>query len=153
MKSNRGITLTSLIIYVIGITIMITLVVTITGYFDQNINEVTIQNLAQEQHTRFVSYLTKDINSENITYVKTANSNNNYIIIYFDDGKEHQYVYNEGTIFFINIEDDAVTKKIALCTDVTVNSESVFEFDANKISYNFKINSEEFSGSYNVNIK
>lgn len=152
MKSNKGITLTSLLIYVIGLMIIITIVATFTGYFSKNLHEVTVENIAEEQHSRFSAYLAKDINSNDVTYVKTANSNKNYVIIYFQGGIEHQYVYNNGNIYFINIEDDTVTKKITLCNNVTSNSENVFDYTNNKISYIFSINNHEFSGDFNVEI-
>lgn len=152
MRSNKGITLTSLLIYVIGIMVIITIVATFTGYFTQNIHEVTIENIAEEQHSRFITYITKDINSEDITYVKTPNSNKNYVILYFKDGIEHQYVYSDGNMYFINIENDTVTKKITLCSGITSYSDDIFQYDNNVLSYRFNINSEEFSESYNINI-
>ena len=72
MKSNRGVTLTSLVIYIIGLTIVITLMGIISNYFYRNINDVTIKQNADEQYSRFLAYLTKDANSDNLIHVQVG---------------------------------------------------------------------------------
>ena len=61
MKSNRGVTLTSLVIYIIGLVIVITLMSNFSGYFYKNLSEVTIKQNADEQYSKFLSYITKDL--------------------------------------------------------------------------------------------
>ena len=51
LKSNRGVTLTSLVIYIIGLTIVIALMGLISNYFYQNITDVTIKQNADEQYS------------------------------------------------------------------------------------------------------
>ena len=56
MKNNRGVTLTSVMIYVLGMTIIIWLVATITSFFYKNIN---IQDINKDttQYTKFSSII------------------------------------------------------------------------------------------------
>ena len=80
LKSNRGVTLTSLVIYIIGLTIVIALMGLISNYFYQNITDVTIKQNADEQYSKFLAYLTKDANSDNLVYVQTGVNGEDNII-------------------------------------------------------------------------
>ena len=149
LKSCKGITLTSLVIYVIVLMIVIALMSGFSGYFNKNINQITIKEENNEQFTRFLAYLTKDINNENIKFAKTGQENDiEYIIIKFEENEEHQYLYKKDSIYYIN---EAKNKKIRICNNV---NSCDFEYDnTNKIlTVNIVINNEEYSKSLNVNI-
>ena len=64
MKSNKGITLTSLIIYVIGLTIMVATIATLTTFFYKNIDAGDI-NTDTTQYTKFSSVFLYLINRKN----------------------------------------------------------------------------------------
>ena len=72
MKSNKGITLTSLIVYVIVLLLVIGTISMFTRYFYNNLEEVTISNDSKEQYSRFMAYLTEDINSSNVAQVNCS---------------------------------------------------------------------------------
>ena len=149
LKSCKGITLTSLVIYVIVLMIVIALMSGFSGYFNKNINQITIKEESNEQFTRFLAYLTKDINNENINFAKTGQENDiEYIIIKFEENEEHQYLYKKDSIYYIN---EAKNKKLRICNNV---NSCDFEYDnTNKIlTVNIVINNEEYSKSLNVNI-
>lgn len=149
LKSCKGITLTSLVIYVIVLMVVIALMSGFSGYFNKNINQITIKEENNEQFTRFLAYLTKDINNENINFAKTGQENDiEYIIIKFEENEEHQYLYKKDSIYYIN---EAKNKKIRICNNV---NSCDFEYDnTNKIlTVNIVINNEEYSKSLNVNI-
>ena len=149
LKSCKGITLTSLVIYVIVLMIVIALMSGFSGYFNKNINQITIKEENNEQFTRFLAYLTKDINNENINFAKTGQENDiEYIIIKFEENEEHQYLYKKDSIYYIN---EAKNKKVRICNNV---NSCDFEYDnTNKIlTVNIVINNEEYSKSLNVNI-
>ena len=81
IKSNKGITLTSLVIYVIVLMIVIGLVSNFSGYFYHNTNNITIKENYEEQYTKFLAYITKDINSDQLNFVKTGtDSEKKYLI-------------------------------------------------------------------------
>ena len=117
LKSSKGITLTSLVIYIIVLMIVIALFSNFSGYFFKNVNQITIKEIGDEQFTRFLAYLTKDINLDEINFVKTGTYNNvNYIILKFEDNIEHQYLYANKAIYYI---DKNRNKTINLCNNVS----------------------------------
>lgn len=151
MKSNKGVTLTSLVIYVVGLVIIVGLMSTFNGYFNKNLNEVVIKQNSQEQYSKFLSYLTKDVNSENLIYVKSGVNSQDCIIFKFNNGEEHQYIYQNDSIYYLNI-DSQNEKKITLCSNVSLSSTKAFSYLNGKIDVNFNINDENFSSSLYVNI-
>lgn len=153
MKSNKGITLTSLVIYIICLVIVIGLMSSFTGYFFKNTNEVTINQNADEQYTKFLSYITKDVNTDDLIYVKTGVNNADCIIFKFETGIEHQYVFANGNIYYISIENQN-EKKITMCENVvkSANNTPIFSYENSKIDINFNIKEKNFSATLSVNI-
>lgn len=152
MKTNRGVTITSLVIYVIGLVIVIGLMSTVTGDFYSNLNEIVIQQDAQEQYSKFLSYLTKDLNAEELTFVQTGVNGQDCIILKFSNGEEHQYIYQNNNIYYLNIAEQN-EKKITLCYHVSITSANAFNTLDGKIEVNFYINNEKFSSSLNINLQ
>lgn len=151
MKSNKGITLTSLVIYIIGLVIVIALMGNFTGYFYKNLKDVTIKQSAEEQYSKFLSYITKDANSNNLTYVQSGVGNKDCVIFKFNDGTEHQYIFYDENIYYINVENQN-EKKIVLCEKVSVSAISAFSYKDKKIDLNFNIDDTNFSTTLNVKI-
>ena len=149
MKSNRGVTLTSLVIYIIGLTIVIALMGLISNYFYQNITDVTIKQNADEQYSKFLAYLTKDANSDNLVYVQTGVNGEDNIIFRFDNQEEHQYIVKNSNIYYISVE-NINEKKIVLCENVS--SSKVFNYSDTKLEINFKINDKNLETSLNIKI-
>ena len=79
MKSDIGVTLSSVIIYVIVLLVVIGTVSTLTGYLYKNTDELVISNNSQTQYTRFIQYLTQDTNSTQISSVTTTSNDKNSI--------------------------------------------------------------------------
>ena len=146
MKSNRGITLISLIIYVIVFTIVVATVSTISGYFMKNTDEIVISTDSSQQYTRFTTYLTKDINSINFS---SLNVGANYIEIVFLDGISHKYMYDDNKIYFILKKDEATEKIIVLCNKVT---DYKFENDKenNKLKISVTIKGIKYNNNYSI---
>ena len=63
MKKNKGITIISLIIYIIVLSIVIGITSILIKYFYQNTEETIISKKTANQYSRFVAYITDDINS------------------------------------------------------------------------------------------
>lgn len=61
--NNKGITLISLLVYIIVMTVVIGTVSSVMKYFYKNTNEVTLSSDTAEQYSRFVAYITDDTNS------------------------------------------------------------------------------------------
>ena len=62
MKNNRGITLTSVMIYVIGMVLAIGVIATITSYFYSNVNIESLNSDAATQFTTFSGIFSYEIN-------------------------------------------------------------------------------------------
>ena len=151
MKSNKGVTFTSLIMYVIGLIIVTGIIGSFSVYFFSNVNTMIIKNTAEEQYSKVLSYITKDINSKNITDV-TANVNeNDCLIIKFADEIEHQYINKDGCIYYIN-NDENNKVKLVLCNNVTNGADKVFQYSNGKITINLEINKKMFSSFFNINV-
>ena len=63
MNSERGVTLTSLIIYVIVMCIVVGMISTITGSFYSSAEDIAITNKTADEYSRFLVYIVGDINS------------------------------------------------------------------------------------------
>ena len=63
MKSNRGITIISLIVYIIVLSVVIGSTSMLIKYFYNNTEETVISKNTTDQYTRFMAYLTDDVNS------------------------------------------------------------------------------------------
>ena len=113
LKTNQGVTLTSLVIYVIVLMIVISIMSVFSGYFLKNTKEVTINEVSKEQYTKFLSYITKDINSGELRFIKsgTISENEPYLIFKFENEKEHQYILKNENIYFLDIN-ETIPKKI-----------------------------------------
>ena len=66
MKSEKGVTLTSLIVYVIGMVMVISIVSVLTTYFYKNIKNVGADIDPIAEYTKFNSYFTNEINKNKI---------------------------------------------------------------------------------------
>jgi len=146
LKSSRGVTLTSLVIYIIGLVIVVGVMGTFTGYFYKNLSEVTIEQNSQEQYSKFLSYLTKDVNTKDCTSIQSGVNGEDCLIFKLSEEKEHQYIYKNETIYYLE-SNNSMEKKIVLCSNVTVSTTNIFNYFNGKIDANFNINGENFSVS------
>ena len=103
MKSERGITLISITIYVIVMTLLVALISIITNYFYKNINISSKQEEINNQYTKFVSYFSEEVNNpENkILEVKTENdeTDNKISYIIFSSGNQYTFVKQNKAIY------------------------------------------------------
>lgn len=152
MKSNRGVTLTSLIIYIIGLVAIVAIISNFTGYFYKNVTDVATKQSAEEQHSKLLSYITKDVNSNDLEYVQTNVSGLDCIIFKFNGGKEHQYIYSEQKIYYININENSQSK-ILMCENIYPPSGSkIFQYDGSTLNMNLTISNINFSNILNLKI-
>ena len=150
MKSEKGVTMTSLVIYVVCLIIIFGMMSVFSGYFYKNVNQITIGQNADEQYSRFLAYITKDINSDNLINVKTSDDVD-FLSFTFNDLTEHQYIYKNKNIYYISIKNNGTEeKKVLLCE--YVESNRVFSYNDRKIDLNFKINNKNYSTSLNVKL-
>lgn len=137
MKSNKGITLTSLIIYVIGMTIMVATIATLTSFFYKNIDVGDINN-DTTQYTKFSSIFLEEINRENNSVIDCKSLKDEVSYIIFSSG--NQYTFNEKS--------KAIYKNnVKICDNVETCDFSYTYVDSKyKITVSFKTDSIDMSG-------
>lgn len=99
MKSNKGITLTSLIVYVIGMTIMVATIATLTSFFYKNI-DVEDLNSDTNQYTKFTSVLSKEINRKDNSIIdckQLKDDVGNIIVSYIIFSSGNQFTFNKDS--------------------------------------------------------
>lgn len=129
MKNNKGVTLTSLIIFVIGFIMIIAIISNITSFFYSNIDISKINDDSLVQYTRFSSIFSKEINIENnyIIDCKTFTENEKKVsYIIFSTG--NQYTFKNNSIY---------KNKIKICTNV---DDCDFSYTFADSKYNVKVN-------------
>ena len=149
MRGERGITFTSLIIYIIGLIIVIGLISSFSGYFFSNTDEIISKNSAQEEYTRFLSYFTKDVNNKEELSNTEVNSTFNCITFTYKTGEKHEFVFEDSKIFYKEAKNSNVTKNIILCTNVSTKGEA-FKIANSRIDISFDINKNKFSNTFYI---
>ncbi|MCI9087660.1 MAG: hypothetical protein HFJ32_03795 [Clostridia bacterium] len=92
MKSEKGITLTSLIIYVVITTIAITAIAAFSSFFVSNMNEVKEQEKYAPEFNKFSMFFIGDVKNNKIAEVTTNQ-------VTFEDGTVYQYRQNEKAVY------------------------------------------------------
>lgn len=140
MKSEKGVTLSSLIIYVIAMSIVIATIATITGYFYGNINGLTERTSASKEYTTFNSYFVNEINTNGNEVINLLDikANNTAKGIVFTSG--NQFLLQGNAIYFNKIK---ICKKVNDCT---------FAFDETnrKITVTLQIAGKTFNNEYTL---
>lgn len=139
MKSEKGLTLTSLLVYVIILLILTGVISTFTKYFYNNSNELIISNNTNEQYSKMLSYISEDVNSDKISSVEVSEESD-YINMYFLNDILHQYVYDKenNRIYYLEIKKDGtIIKKIELCSKI---DSCKFEYSETSLKIEVKIN-------------
>ena len=111
MKSQKGITLTSLIIYIIAMLIIVSVLTVITGYVYKGIGINDTKEGFDAKYVRLLAYLSKEANVEGNKVSKGTKEEQHYII--FDNGKG-----NRTQITYIPANKSIYYNKIKICNDI-----------------------------------
>ena len=138
MKSEKGVTLTSIMIYVIALTIVVLTVGRIITYFYKNMDTVTSDTDASIAYMSFNSYFTEDINIAGNEVLEYSNDGNMKYIIFKET--ENQYTFKNGSIYKEKIK---IAKNVDDCE---------FSYDQTSITVTvkMKINNHEYSNCYTI---
>ena len=101
MKSERGITLVSLIVYVIVMLIVVTIISVLTTYFYTNVQSSNEKYSYLGEYTKFNSYFSEEVNKKGNTIVDCPK--------YEEDTKSQRYIVFSSNNE-INIESNSQTK-------------------------------------------
>ncbi len=137
MKNNKGVTMISLITYIIGLTIVLALIATLTSYFHENISIKDI-NSDTTQYTKFSSVFLEEINNKNNSVIDCKQLTNGTSYIIFSSGNQYTFDENSKTIY---------KNKIKICKDVeTCDFSYTFADSKYKIKVNFKTSNIDMTG-------
>ena len=134
LKNERGVTITSVLIYIIALTAVVIIIGRISTYFYRNMDQVTTNTAAAAEYTKFNSYFTDEINIEG-NEVEFWEPN---LIIF--SKSENQYTFQGNGIY---------RNKVKICKDVEACTFSYNE-DTKKIDVYLKIYNREYNVTYTV---
>lgn len=142
MKEEKGITLLSLITYIIVLLLVISVVTLVSNFLMNNMNELQSDSKDISEINKFdLSFLT-DIKQERVS-VYQIGENGEFIILEYPDGRDVQYIYDENSIY--RIENNQEKRKISSNIETfKINAEG------NKISLVLKIGQEERKKEYKI---
>lgn len=103
MKSQKGVTLISLTVYIISLTIVIAILATISSYFYTNTEFIKDIDPITE-YTTFSNYFSKEVNTPNIEILE---SGDNYVV--FDNGTQYTFVEENQGIY---------RNKVKICNNI-----------------------------------
>lgn len=106
MKSQKGITLISLTIYVIGMTIVIGILATLSTFFYTNTTDIKDIDPITE-YTTFNNHFSEEVN---IPDIKILESGDDYVV--FDNGTQYTFVQENNGIYKNKVK---ICQNIELC--------------------------------------
>lgn len=137
MKNNKGITMISLITYIMGLTIVLALVATLTSFFFKNISTKDVDS-DTTQYTKFSSIFLEEINNKNNSVIECKSLNNGVSYIIFSSGNQYTFNANSKCIY---------KNKIKICENVEICDFSYTFVDSKyKIKVNFKTSNVDMTG-------
>ena len=142
MKSEKGITLTSLIIYVIAMVFVVSIVTVVTKYFYGNINKLTQSTTSLGQITRLNTFISEEINKTDNT-IYYCDPNGEFIVFYNPQDKDKK-IANSGYIQYTFKNDSIYLNKIKICNNIKNCKFEVIEDD---YKYKFKITITALDGN------
>lgn len=141
MKSNKGVTLTSLIIYVIGMTIMVSIIATLTSFFYKNIDIGDI-NSNTTQYTKFTSILSEEVNKKNNSVIDCQSLTDGVSYIVFSSGNQYTFNQKSNSVYRNNVK---------ICDNIDKCDFSYTYIDSKyKIKVSFKTANIDMTGSNSI---
>ena len=114
MKSEKGITVTSLIIYVIALTVVIASIAMLSNYFYRNTSAVTGNINPITEYTKFNTFFSEEVNHSNIKVLECKQEGEegegNYIV--FDNGVQYTFIKENEAIYKDKVKICSFTHKI-----------------------------------------
>lgn len=96
MKKNNGVTLISLIIYILVFSLIIGLLAGLSSYIYGNLDNINSESYSSEEFNKFNLNFIKDVKSNTDANVS---SNGDMVKIILENGVNYTYVLNEKAIY------------------------------------------------------
>lgn len=134
MRTEKGVTLITVTIYIIVMLIMISIITVLTSYFYKNVDIQSISQNFNQQYTKFNSYFVKEVNKRGNKVVdiqsvsipqdeeenaETNTSQQNYIV--FSSGNQYTYIPKNQGIYRNKVK---IAQNITGCTFATHKEEN-----------------------------
>ncbi len=135
MKKENGITTSSVIIYVIAITIVIAVFSVITTNFYNKIHAINEKNMYSKKYTEFVSCFAQDIEQEDNKAIDAGTINS-------EQGEAIQYIkFKNGNIYKFSLNNNAIYRNnTKICENIDNCTFKIEKYNdiKNKITVEFK---------------
>lgn len=96
MKKENGITLVTLIVYLMIVSAILAALTNLSSHIYKNINKLGIENLSSEEFNKFNVNFVKSVKANKNA---TVTNNNQNVTIEFDDGTTYNYINGENSIY------------------------------------------------------
>ena len=147
MKSQKGITLTSLTIYILLVLVIVGIIATITASFRDNINDMNSEGVNHSEIDKFSVYFLREVKRQENSVITVSDTE-----IVFNTG--NKYTFKENSIYLNdniqiaeNIEKCAFMKRIENNKEIIQVKIKPINSEEREIEY--VINSENISSTYN----
>ena len=113
MKSQKGITLISLTIYVLVMAIVVGVVAIISTFFYSNMNNTTQDLNPITEYTKFNSFFSDEVNHSNIKILDCGTTEDGQNYIAFDNGVQYTFIPENQGIYRNQVK---IAKGVTNCT-------------------------------------
>lgn len=139
MKSQKGITLISLTVYIIAMLIIVTMISVISTYFYTNIQSTSSMIEPLTQYTKFNSFFSEEVNHSNIKVLECQDS---YIVfdndIQYTFSQENKGIYKNTVKICTNVESCTFSYEIKNGKNVVIVTLQIGTAEARTIEYTLK---------------
>ncbi len=104
MKSEKGITLISLIIYVIAMLITVTIITVVTSYFYKNVDVTSEKYTYFSEFTRISSYLSEEANIPKNKILEISPESDHQVYMALSSGNQYTYIPANQAIYQNNVK-------------------------------------------------
>lgn len=99
MKSQKGITLISITIYVIVMAIVVGIVAILSTFFYSNVNDANEAVDPLTEYTKFNSFFTDEVNNKDIEVLGCGTTNDGQNYIAFNNGVQYTYIPENEAVY------------------------------------------------------
>ena len=144
-KSNRGVTITGLVIYVSSFLMICAVIGVITTFFYNNTKVLSSEATAYAEYDILNAYLAKEAKTEG-NKPTILNGGNG---IKFDKG--NQYIFNNDASAIYLVNNTSVPNKYFVVAEYVKKGENpIFQINGNEVTLNIKILKKDYTQKYNL---
>lgn len=103
MKSEKGVTVISVTVYIIAMLLAVTVIGMLTGFFYKNINISSNSSEMNKQYTKFNAYFTDEVNIKGnaVSEMKIIDegTENEISLILFSSGNQYTFIKQNKSIY------------------------------------------------------